>query len=102
MEGAPRRFFSRSDVEVAKSHFTPLESAFSLAGAAQNALQAAQRRTFRKIARICAIFNEIDHGFDLLDQHPELHLKARADSRSHDNTRPDPFINPDPDPDPDP
>ena len=87
-EGAPRRFFSRSDVEVAKSHFTPLKSAFSLAGGAQNALLAALRRIFRKSGRICVVFNEIDHGFHLLDDRHELHLMARADSRTHDITRP--------------
>ena len=93
MEGAPRRFFLRSDVEVAKSHFTPLKSAFSLAGArrrseSQNALLAAPRRIFRKISRICVVFNEIDHGFHLLDDRLELHLMAHADSRTHDITQP--------------
>ena len=88
MEGAPRRFFLRSDVEVAKSHFTPLKSAFSLAGGAQNALLAAPRRFFRKSGRICVVFNEIDHGFHLLDDRHELHLMAHADSRTHDITQP--------------
>ena len=86
MEGAPRRFFWRSDVEVAKSHFTPLKKRLLFAGGAQNALQAAPRQNFRKSGRICVVFNEIDLGFHLLDDRHELHLMARTDSRTHDTT----------------
>ena len=50
--------------------------------------QAAQRRFFLKTARICAVFNEIDHLFHPSDGRPELFLEAHADSHTHDTARP--------------